>query len=376
MVAFEVPASRRRDSDRASRARGRARTAACRLVKPAKGALWRFFETPSAPLAVSRRRGMPRPESNRSVPVGGRGSGGGSFHFSVRSGSRAGGSCAAAAYDYISREGEYDDPDRDPATYTESDNMPGWAEDNPRDFWDAADLYERENGRLYVSADFALPRGLDDDEQEDLVRSFARELTSQERLPYSVAIHSGRDADGNEHNPHAHLMVSERKNDGIERSQGAVVSPFEQQASGTRRRAQEPHISRARMAGTRARTMGDVVERSARASRPLRTRRSPQLRAPGHRSGAGRALRTWRCRHGRPRSRPRRASRRPPAGLRKRNGWLTWSESWSSISSASTADVGGGGRGAMSQDGGEEKRDRKDRDRHDPDRSSHTFPGR
>lgn len=43
--------------------------------------------------------------------------------------------------------------------------MPGWAEERSRDFWDAADLYERENDRLYFGADFALPRGLDDDEQ-------------------------------------------------------------------------------------------------------------------------------------------------------------------------------------------------------------------
>jgi hypothetical protein len=34
-----------------------------------------------------------------------------------RAGSRAGGSCAASGNDYITREGEYDDPDRDPATY-------------------------------------------------------------------------------------------------------------------------------------------------------------------------------------------------------------------------------------------------------------------
>ena len=37
-------------------------------------------------------------------------------------------------------------------------------------------------------------------------------------MPYTLAIHSGRDANGQEHNPHAHLMISERKNDGIERS--------------------------------------------------------------------------------------------------------------------------------------------------------------
>jgi hypothetical protein len=43
------------------------------------------------------------------------------------------------------------------------------------------------------------------------------ELTDEEQLPYTLAVHSGRDANGNEHNPHAHLMISERQNDGIER---------------------------------------------------------------------------------------------------------------------------------------------------------------
>ena len=42
---------------------------------------------------------------------------------------------------------------------------------------------------------------------------FAKRLTEGERLPYTLAIHRG---DGE--NPHAHLMFSERANDGIERS--------------------------------------------------------------------------------------------------------------------------------------------------------------
>ena len=71
---------------------------------------------------------------------------------------------------------------------------------------------------LYVSADFALPRDLSAEDQVALARSFAQELTAEERLPYTLAIHAGRDADGREHNPHAHLMISERQNDGIERS--------------------------------------------------------------------------------------------------------------------------------------------------------------
>jgi len=151
------------------------------------------------------------------IPGGGGAARGGSFfHLSVRSGSRAIGACAHAAYEYVTREGEY--ADRDPAIYTESDHMPAWAADSPCEYWDAADLYERANGRLYVSADFALPRDLSLEDQIALAREFAQELTKDESLPYTLAIHGGRDASGQEHNPHAHLMISERKNDGIERS--------------------------------------------------------------------------------------------------------------------------------------------------------------
>ena len=96
--------------------------------------------------------------------------------------------------------------------------MPTWAAKDAGNYWDAADLYERANGRLYISADFALPRDLSLKDQVALAHDFAQQLTTSESLPYTLAIHSGRDADGNEHNPHAHLMISERKNDGIERS--------------------------------------------------------------------------------------------------------------------------------------------------------------
>jgi MobA/MobL family protein len=141
-------------------------------------------------------------------PGGGRASNGGRFyHFSVRSGSRATGACASAWYEYITREGEYANGDRDPAIHTESDHMPTWAQDDPHVYWDAADLFERANGRLYVSADFALPRDLSTDDQIALSREFAQALTKDDSLPYTLAIHSGRNGDGFEHNPHAHLMI-------------------------------------------------------------------------------------------------------------------------------------------------------------------------
>lgn len=154
----------------------------------------------------------------RTGSPGARAAGGGCFHMSFRSGSRASGACASAAHDYVTRSDEYADRGLDEAVYTESGNMPSWALDAPAEFWDAADLYERANGRLYVSADFTLPVGLDRHDQIALAREFVDDLTGEERLPYTMAVHAGRDADGVEHNPHVHLMFSERQNDGIERS--------------------------------------------------------------------------------------------------------------------------------------------------------------
>ena len=93
--------------------------------------------------------------------------------------------------------------------------MPEWAEENPRSYWEAADAHERANGRLFREVEFALPRELNEGEQIELAREFARRLTGAdngERLPYTLAVHRGKGE-----NPHAHLMISERANDGIER---------------------------------------------------------------------------------------------------------------------------------------------------------------
>ena len=73
-----------------------------------------------------------RPDAKFSVP-GERNTRSGCYHVSFRSGSRAGGACARAAHAYMTRSDEYEDEDRDPAVYTESDHMPGWAEGDARE---------------------------------------------------------------------------------------------------------------------------------------------------------------------------------------------------------------------------------------------------
>jgi hypothetical protein len=132
------------------------------------------------------------------------------YHLSVKTGSRSGGQSAKAKADYIQREGRYS-RDRHEVLHAQSGNMPEWAE-RPGDYWDAADLYERANGRLFKEIEFALPVELTLDQQRELVEEFVRYLTDAERLPYTLAIHAGGGT-----NPHCHLMISERMNDGIRR---------------------------------------------------------------------------------------------------------------------------------------------------------------
>src|SRR5574340_808373 len=132
------------------------------------------------------------------------------YHLTAKTGSRNGGQSAKAKADYIQREGRHS-RDRAEVLHTQSGHLPEWAE-RPADYWDAADLYERANGRLFKEVEFALPVELTLDQQRELVDEFARHLTEGERLPYTLAIHAGKGE-----NPHCHLMISERKNDGIKR---------------------------------------------------------------------------------------------------------------------------------------------------------------
>ena len=135
------------------------------------------------------------------------------FHLKVSVGSRNGGQSAVAKADYIEREGRYE-KDREELEHRESDHMPEWAEEDPRSYWEAADEHERANGSLFREITFALPKELNGGQRRELASGFAAGLTEGERLPYTLAIHRGG-PDGE--NPHAHLMISERANDGIER---------------------------------------------------------------------------------------------------------------------------------------------------------------
>ena len=134
------------------------------------------------------------------------------YHLHASTGSRKNGQSAGAKSDYIRREGSYVKVG-DEVLATGDGHMPSWAAAEPRTYWQAADDHERDNGRLFKEIEFALPREMTLDQQVEAVEALASHVTDELSLPFSYAIHAG---EGN--NPHCHLMISERINDGHDRS--------------------------------------------------------------------------------------------------------------------------------------------------------------
>ena len=137
------------------------------------------------------------------------------YHAHVSSGSRAGGQSGAAKVAYVLREGKY--AGRYDLVVSGHGNLPAWAGGDPRALFAAADLHERANGRLFLEIEVALPNELDESQQHELVRSIAGAVTAP-GLPFTYAIHAGRPKSAGEPaNPHAHILISERVNDGVPR---------------------------------------------------------------------------------------------------------------------------------------------------------------
>jgi len=136
-----------------------------------------------------------------------------SYHLSVKTGGKG---KAASHADYIAREGKYAREKDNDLEHQESGNMPAWAVHKPSEFWKAADTFERSNGCTYREIEIALPRELTPEQRLELVRDFIQQEIGK-RHAYQFAIHNPKAAIESGEQPHAHIMFSERINDGIER---------------------------------------------------------------------------------------------------------------------------------------------------------------
>ena len=138
------------------------------------------------------------------------------YHLHVKNGvnESSSGTRGANHHAYINREGKYEK--RGDLEITSSGNLPSWAKD-ANHFWQSADKYERQNGRVYKELEISLPRELNAEQRAELVEQFVQ-YNCRDFLTYSYAIHNPIASDGM-HNPHVHIMFSERRLDHIERTE-------------------------------------------------------------------------------------------------------------------------------------------------------------
>lgn len=145
-----------------------------------------------------------------------------SFHMHIKSGGKG---QALNHARYISREGKFSDTEKAADLIkTNHGNLPEWADGEPTRFWKAADKGERANGATYREFELALPKELPVEQHTQLIEKFIDAVIPGK--PFQYAIHAPTASIGNTSQPHAHLMFSDRKPDGIDRLPEQYFSRF------------------------------------------------------------------------------------------------------------------------------------------------------
>jgi len=136
------------------------------------------------------------------------------YHFTIKSGKKG---TAAEHAAYIAREGRHSrDEEQNDLVVTQHGNMPEWTNGNPSSLWSAADKFERTNGSAYREFEIALPNELTTEQQLEIVETLIKDHVGKK--PFQYALHCPSASIGSVAQPHLHLMMSDRLDDGMERS--------------------------------------------------------------------------------------------------------------------------------------------------------------
>lgn len=110
---------------------------------------------------------------------------------------------------------------REDLVFTQTRNLPAWAEGNATTFFRAAEAYEGGGDTRAWNAfeewKITLPQELTIAQNTALAADLV-DLIAGTRLPCTVALHNPLTLDGTQHQPHIHLLISARQNDGHARS--------------------------------------------------------------------------------------------------------------------------------------------------------------
>lgn len=139
----------------------------------------------------------------------------------TRSGKIKKATTAKNRFHYITRTSHfknYKESAAEQIEFVKSGNMPSFAKGKPAEFWQAADVYERSNGRTCSSLVVAFPKELNKEQRIELAEHFIAEFADRYRYPFTCAIHNHAGSIGGIEQPHLHFMYSERHVDGIERT--------------------------------------------------------------------------------------------------------------------------------------------------------------
>lgn len=133
------------------------------------------------------------------------------YHFEIKSGRRG---RSAEHINYITRMGSHSA--HEDLIAIEYGNMPQWADDDPKIFFNASDKHERKNASPFRSMIFNLPKVLTNEQNKRLARDIAHALVGKK--PFLLAVHVPLSSLAGEIHPHGHVIVSDRIPDSIERS--------------------------------------------------------------------------------------------------------------------------------------------------------------
>ena len=199
------------------------------------------------------------------------------YHLKVGFGSRASGQSACAKNEYIEREGRY-------ASMTARNASMSSTATCPRGRRTTRTPTGRRRTRMSAPTGVSTARSSSPcranwtpSGRRALAGAFAERVCGGERLPYTLALHKGAaETPDKPDNPHAHLMFSERGNDGVARSEEQWFKRHNPTAPAQWRGAQEPGGQGRGLAGQDPPDVGADGESGAGAGGTGRTDRRPQ----------------------------------------------------------------------------------------------------
>ena len=129
---------------------------------------------------------------------------------------------AQSHLEYINRERAYENRG---ACIFHTHRLPKWAKNDPKKFFQAADIYEGVGHRRYVEIEFALPNELKTVEQYcQIIDAFIAKHLSDHY--YAYAIHDKIGMLSGQRHPHVHIMFSERMIDDVEKIKERSANAF------------------------------------------------------------------------------------------------------------------------------------------------------